>query len=225
MDDARTPGPALNRLRTDPDACRRFFFQPASSLFGRVRWHGRQPVGLGRSDRLQTDSEAEIDEDRMLAREHALRDQGALWGLASLGIALLAIGWATGAPSRRDGSAGLDCPRPRAVHSERGFTWAVSCDLPPGAGRALGGPARWLFGGRVSLTQADSRLLEALPGIGPARARAILVERRRAAFPTLGALDRVYGIGPSTVGALAPFLRVDPPDDLVSASAKSDGEG
>ena len=162
------------------------------------------------------------DEDEGLADERTLRDQGAAWGLACLGAIVLSIGWLGGPPSGP--SPGLDCPRPRALRNERGFTRVVTCELPPGAGRPVLGPARWLFGGRVSLNEADSALLEALPRIGPGRARAILAERRRDPFATVDALDRAYGVGAATVEALAPFLRVDPPRSLESSSAKTDGE-
>ena len=52
--------------------------------------------------------------------------------------------------------------------------------------------------------------LQALPGIGAARAEAIVLDRvRHGPFRTIEELDRVDGIGPATVEALRPFVRPD----------------
>ncbi len=57
------------------------------------------------------------------------------------------------------------------------------------------------------LNAAPERHLVLLPGIGPARARAIVEERQRGPFGTVGDLCRVRGIGPATAAALAPLVR------------------
>ena len=58
------------------------------------------------------------------------------------------------------------------------------------------------------LNAAPERHLLLLPGIGPARARAIVEERSRAGpFATVGDLTRVRGIGPGTMSALADLVR------------------
>lgn len=64
--------------------------------------------------------------------------------------------------------------------------------------------------GRVDLNAADQTLLEALPGIGPAKAQAILDDRTaRGPFATVDDLDRVAGFGAKTVERLRPYLTVD----------------
>ncbi|MCK6458949.1 MAG: helix-hairpin-helix domain-containing protein [Planctomycetes bacterium] len=56
------------------------------------------------------------------------------------------------------------------------------------------------------LNTAPERHLILLPGIGPARARAIVEERTRGPFETIGDLSRVRGIGPATTAALASLV-------------------
>jgi competence protein ComEA len=64
-------------------------------------------------------------------------------------------------------------------------------------------------GERLDPNQAPEEELRRLPGIGPARARAILEERARVAFESPEAVMRVPGIGPATYARIAPFLTVD----------------
>jgi hypothetical protein len=61
---------------------------------------------------------------------------------------------------------------------------------------------------RPDLNLAPERHLVLLPGIGPARARAIAEERAHDPFRSLGDLTRVKGIGPVTTEAVAPFVRL-----------------
>jgi competence protein ComEA len=79
-----------------------------------------------------------------------------------------------------------------------------------GGGGALGDPARLLFGLRIDANRAERRALEALPGIGPRLAGAWIRERERASLCTVQDLDRVPGIGPSRMRALAPWLEFAP---------------
>ncbi len=74
------------------------------------------------------------------------------------------------------------------------------CDAIPGTlRRALGWP--------IPLATATAADLEALPGIGPARARAIADDRaQRGAFAEIASLERVAGLGPATVAKLRPLL-------------------
>ena len=67
------------------------------------------------------------------------------------------------------------------------------------------GAARLLWGLPLDLNHEDVRELEALPGIGPGRARAIVAGRPHCA---LADLDRVPGIGPATLGRLAGKVQV-----------------
>ena len=88
---------------------------------------------------------------------------------------------------------------------------AVQEDVPPLDPARAEGAARLLLGEPLDLNRADHESLEALPGIGPARARAIVRERERAPFRSVGELQRVRGIGPRTVAGLEGLLRVEPP--------------
>jgi competence protein ComEA len=66
-------------------------------------------------------------------------------------------------------------------------------------------------GGLLDLNTATAAQLEALPGIGPSRAAEIIADRTaNGPFRTVDELDRVKGIGPSTLDRLRPMLRVDP---------------
>ena len=77
---------------------------------------------------------------------------------------------------------------------------------------ALRGPARLLFGQPLDLNRESAATLEVLPGIGPARARAIVAERERAPFRSVDEVQRVRGIGPRTVERLRGLVVVaDPP--------------
>ncbi len=64
---------------------------------------------------------------------------------------------------------------------------------------------------RLDLNRATVEQLEALPGIGPARAKAIVRWRtERGRFPNLDALLEVPGIGQATLERLKPLLAVTP---------------
>jgi predicted flap endonuclease-1-like 5' DNA nuclease len=73
-----------------------------------------------------------------------------------------------------------------------------------------GGAARLLFGLRLDPHRDEARALEALPGIGPARARAIVREARLRPFCRAEDLERVAGIGPVIRSRLAAFLETPP---------------
>jgi competence protein ComEA len=62
----------------------------------------------------------------------------------------------------------------------------------------------------VRLNVAEVKELDALPGIGPATAAAIVDHRRRnGPFRTLDDLDAVNGIGPARIAALRDLVVVD----------------
>ena len=64
----------------------------------------------------------------------------------------------------------------------------------------------------VDLNQATEHELVQLPGIGPARAQAILAFRARyGPFRRISQLLRVRGIGRATLRRLRPFLVLAPP--------------
>ena len=95
---------------------------------------------------------------------------------------------------------------------------APACDcreMPADVRAALGLPQ--------ALNRASAAALERVPGIGPARARAIAEERRRGgAFESLDALARrVPGIGPGTVDRIRPHLFAVGPDPACGAGSPS----
>lgn len=64
----------------------------------------------------------------------------------------------------------------------------------------------------VNINTADTDLLETLPGIGPAKAEAIVEFRETfGPFLTIGDLDLVAGIGPATVASLADLVTAGTP--------------
>jgi len=113
---------------------------------------------------------------------------------------ILACGLFVGALPRAAGQPAA-CPHP--VLREPGV---IECALETDSRRRLAGPTRRLFGLPVDPNQADSVTLETLPGIGPARARAIIAERAARPFASLADLRRVHGLGPVTTAALAAHL-------------------
>ncbi len=62
--------------------------------------------------------------------------------------------------------------------------------------------------GRIDLNLASAEELETLPGVGPARAAAIITEREARPFRVPGDLRRVPGIGEATFQRLAPLVAV-----------------
>ena len=71
----------------------------------------------------------------------------------------------------------------------------VAAQEPPGSG------------GLVNVNTATAEQLELLPGIGPARARAILELRRaRGGFKSVEELEEVDGIGPAALERLRPHV-------------------
>jgi competence protein ComEA len=119
---------------------------------------------------------------------------------ASLLVAALLLGLALpgDAPRLRP------CPRPAELAARGEHTSRVGCS----GGAPLRGPARRLFGQALDANRADAASLETLPGIGPARAAAIVAERARRPFQRVADLERVPGIGPATLRAIAPWLAV-----------------
>jgi len=123
----------------------------------------------------------------------------------AVGVALLAA--ALPGPARD----AVPCPHPLERSARAGRTRAVACAEPGVAGVQLRGPARRLFGLAIDPNTADALTLETLPGIGPARADAIVRERCRRSFRNVADLERVPGIGPRTLARFAPALAVEGP--------------
>lgn len=90
-----------------------------------------------------------------------------------------------------DGACGL------ALHAG-----GVACPCGSEPGRLL-----LLRGDRVSLAEASPEDLEAVPGIGPARARAIVLDRdRNGPVSSVAELARVVGIGARTADRLRAYM-------------------
>jgi competence protein ComEA len=76
------------------------------------------------------------------------------------------------------------------------------------AGRARAGKG---VDGVVNLNTAPAEMLSLLPGVGPAKAGAIVLYRRRRPFRTVDELVRIKGIGHKMVRRLRPHLAVAGP--------------
>ncbi len=68
--------------------------------------------------------------------------------------------------------------------------------------------------GVVNLNNAAEDQLTLLPGIGPAKARAIVAYRQAHAFRRVDDVTRVKGIGRKTFGHLRPYLTIVGPTTL-----------
>ncbi len=101
------------------------------------------------------------------------------------------------------------CLTPSAAASVAGSTVAVRCAREGASHAEIRGPARLLYGLKLDLNRVNAAALEALPGLGPARAEAILRSREIQAFQTVEQLENISGIGPITLKRLRPYLTVD----------------
>jgi len=110
---------------------------------------------------------------------------------------LFAWSWPRPAPEPED------CARPVSSGPAE-----VSCAPVGVAVPRLSGPARRLFGLPIDPNRADRLTLSTLPGIGPARAAAILEQRRIQPFANVHDLTRVKGLGPARVAAIVPYIAI-----------------
>ncbi len=97
------------------------------------------------------------------------------------------------------------------------FVVALLGVLPSGPARAGKG-----VDGVVNLNTAPAELLSLLPGVGPAKAGAIVTYRTRRPFRTVDELVRIKGIGRKMVRRLRPHLAVAGPTTASAAAAKPD---
>ena len=104
--------------------------------------------------------------------------------------------------------SGCGQPRSVALAVETGFTTTVTCGAS--AGGELQGPARLLFGQLLDVNRASALALNALPGVGPVRAAALIRGREHQAYSGLGDLRRVKGVGRVTVRAMKRWVMFGP---------------
>jgi competence protein ComEA len=90
------------------------------------------------------------------------------------------------------------------------------------AGRARAGKG---VDGVVNLNTAPAELLSLLPGVGPAKAGAIVTYRSRRPFRTVDELVRIKGIGRKMVRRLRPHLAAAGPTTATAAEAKPNVPG
>ncbi len=64
---------------------------------------------------------------------------------------------------------------------------------------------------KTDINRAGIEQLSELPGVGPAKARAIVEAREDSPFSSVDDLARVSGIGPATVESLREYVMVAPP--------------
>jgi len=75
---------------------------------------------------------------------------------------------------------------------------------------------------RIDPNTADEGELDRLPGVGPALARAIVAHRERhGRFRSLGDLERVPGLGSSTVDRMEPHVALAPGAAVAGAGGRS----
>jgi competence protein ComEA len=117
-----------------------------------------------------------------------------------LGVSLVAL------PLLRRAPEAVACGEPAELAASDGHSTQAGC----AGGAPLRGPARLLFGLALDPNRADAASLEVLPGIGPARAAAIVAARCERRFASPRELERVPGIGPRTRERLEPWLAVEP---------------
>lgn len=125
----------------------------------------------------------------------------------------MAIRWI---PGQEDPARGFErsesCGHPISIESDLWGTRRVRCHASELAQRGTdefpSGIGGILFGRALDLETVSALQLEALPRLGPARARAIVQARERHGFESVEALEAVHGIGPRTVARLSEWLTV-----------------
>ena len=124
-------------------------------------------------------------------------------GLAVLCALLALAAWLGQADSPNPCELPAPCEAPGMLQSPAGPH--LSC----GRGSPLGAQARLIIGLKLDLNRADSKQLQLIPGIGPARAAKIVELRtRKGGFSSLDELIQVRGIGDKTLEKLRPWLEL-----------------
>lgn len=198
--------------------CLRIEFEgpSASEADGTDSLGGRSP-GPGRRSRVTAQgrfSECLAADwfDRVEARAEGGTETGGFERLAALvtlliaGMAMLVAAGEAFGPSLVAGSA--PCPTLSARAADAFGTTHVVCVTATSGRVRPTGVARLVNGDRIDLNRAPAQWLEALPGLGPTRAAAIVAARRDGPFRSLTELERVHGIGPVTRARLTAFVEV-----------------
>ncbi len=148
--------------------------------------------------------------DRLERRTEGRAADGGFERLSALVVLLMAglAALASAAELVRIDERATPCATLVEVEADEWGTRRASCGSGDGDATPLRGVARLVSGDRIDLEWASAAWLEALPGIGPARAEAILHERDTRPFERIEDLERVPGIGPITRERLAAFVRV-----------------
>lgn len=102
-------------------------------------------------------------------------------------------------------AAALVAVAPMGAQAQRSRAPAVRAEQAPSAS------------GVVNIQTANAEQLQLLPGIGPAKAEAIIAQRERQAFRRVEDILRVRGIGRATFRRLQPMITVDGPTTLTAA--------
>ena len=142
--------------------------------------------------------------------------------VASAGLLLGALLLALSVPW--PGGPAPPCREPAEAVGDGIRSLDVRCGATPEPRRPVRGAARLLFGQTLDLNCAEAADLESLPGIGPARAAAIVSARP---FFSLAGLVRVRGIGARTVEGLKGWAEVveTSGDETACPSLRQGGAG
>ncbi|MAJ60461.1 MAG: hypothetical protein CBC48_10910 [bacterium TMED88] len=126
------------------------------------------------------------------------RERRVAWGLV-----LVAAAWMIPADSPVKERSTPNCPGVWGeLEAVQGRTTRMGC-IPRGEdAEPIRGPARWLVGESIDLSQASLETLQILPGIGLRRAQRILRARCSGRLTNLNALLQIHGIGAKTVAGL-----------------------
>lgn len=149
--------------------------------------------------------------ERVERRQAARPGTGAFVEMRALWMLVLACGLLLGALAEGRPVVALSCEGLAALEVDAIGTRSARCvddfsdsDSEP----RLTGIGRLVDGQRIDLNRASARILTALPGIGPARAAAILDAREENAYQSTKELERVPGVGPATRARLERFVEV-----------------
>jgi hypothetical protein len=142
---------------------------------------------------------------------------------AAIASLLVLLAWALARPPAAPVPAPV-CVAPREARCAGGWTVWVSCN-PETPFLPLRGSAPLLFGQRLDLNRAPPRVLEVLPGIGPARAASLAAERARRPFASVSDVQRVRGIGPTTAAGLEGWAEARPSRPPAAAGCDDEARG